>query len=348
MEEEIVSRLESWKEGKRKGPYEVELWPSGASCNLDCVYCEPMDNEKPVSEGRSKEFIEEAVSLGAQKFYISGGEPFLRKDLALDLMESIKNFDRKGTIITNGTFLGKEDLDKIVSMGWDEVIFSMDAPDALTNNSFRGEGVFSKAVRSIKVLEDIREDVPPVITVNMVLTSKNYGKIKEMTEFVGHLGCETLLLQSLMPVTEECEDIKMDDKEQKEFLSLLKEASEIAEKHNLNTNFSNFTQEDYIEDTDKVPELLRLSIEEGAGSFEKIPCFQPWYKVSVDGDGRTAPCGSLQDQNNSNIKNSSLREIWYGEFDSLREKIMESGMPDACENCCVQQIFENENIRKQL
>lgn len=350
MQKEIVRRLRDWKQSKPRGPYEIEIWPSGARCNLNCVYCEPEgDPNKEISETRLEKFVGEAIELGAQKFYISGGEPFLRKGLVINLMKKIKKNDCVGIIITNGTLLDKYSLDKMVEMGWDEVVFSLDAPIAELNDFFRGEGVFKKVIENLKYLDKIRDDVPPTITVNTVLTKENYNLLREMVEMLGaDLNCETLLLQPLMPVTQECESFKMDNVDQVRFMEILEEAITITEKYDINTNLRDFNSEEYIDSTDNVPSLLKKSIEEGAENFSRIPCFQPWYKISIDGEGRIAPCGSLQKTTKLSIKSDELESIWYDDFQNIRNEIKSVGMPDACENCCIQQIFENEDIREKL
>ena len=55
-----------------------------ASCNLRCLHCRAaagFDNQTELSLEKFKEILEDAKELGVKTITLSGGEPFLKKDI---------------------------------------------------------------------------------------------------------------------------------------------------------------------------------------------------------------------------------------------------------------------------
>jgi cyclic pyranopterin phosphate synthase len=84
-------------------------------CNIRCFYCMPEDNvnyvarEEILSFEEIERFVRVAISLGVTKVRITGGEPLVRKDLAvlirkLVALPGIKDL----ALTTNGVLLGRQ------------------------------------------------------------------------------------------------------------------------------------------------------------------------------------------------------------------------------------------------
>ena len=79
-------------------------------CNLRCFYCMPergiqfTDREELLSYEEMRRIVQFLVSMGIEKLRITGGEPFVRKDMMdfLSAVSKLKNL-RKINITTNGT-----------------------------------------------------------------------------------------------------------------------------------------------------------------------------------------------------------------------------------------------------
>ncbi|AQR95441.1 GTP 3',8-cyclase MoaA [Clostridium saccharoperbutylacetonicum] len=129
-------------------------------CNLRCIYCMP---EKGIKCLESKEILsyeeiihlcENFAKIGISKVKITGGEPLVRKDLAL-LIKGIKNI--KGinniTLTTNGILL-EEQIDALADAGIDAINVSIDSLDKNTYKNITRVGNVDKVIRGInKVLE---------------------------------------------------------------------------------------------------------------------------------------------------------------------------------------------------
>jgi len=105
---------EKLKEARRLVSFDLEIT---ARCNNNCRHCYinlPVDDKKAkaceLSLEDIKAIVDEAVSLGALWCLITGGEPFLRKDL-FDIYLYIKKKGLLVSLFTNGTLITKKDVE---------------------------------------------------------------------------------------------------------------------------------------------------------------------------------------------------------------------------------------------
>ncbi len=105
-------------------------------CNLRCVYCMPeegvpwMPRRSVVGFEAIRDTVAAAVSLGFDKFRLTGGEPLVRKGLPA-LVSMLRAVPGLGTLAmtTNGTLLAPFAAD-LKSRGLDSVNVSLDTLDA--------------------------------------------------------------------------------------------------------------------------------------------------------------------------------------------------------------------------
>ncbi|MDX1618029.1 MAG: radical SAM protein, partial [Balneolaceae bacterium] len=102
-------------------------------CNLRCKYCMPekgidfADSDRLFTIGELSRLSHILVDLGIEKIRITGGEPFVRKDL----MTLLRNLTRIGglktiSVTTNGTLIG-DHIDELKRLGIKNVNVSLDA-----------------------------------------------------------------------------------------------------------------------------------------------------------------------------------------------------------------------------
>lgn len=128
-------------------------------CNLRCRYCMPNGIEWiPMDEILTYEEIETvcrvAVSVGINKFKITGGEPLVRKGCP-ELIGNIKRIPgvEQVTITTNGILL-KEQLDRLILAGVDAVNVSLDTLDQEKFKQITGFDMLDQVEASIKSAVD--------------------------------------------------------------------------------------------------------------------------------------------------------------------------------------------------
>jgi len=101
-------------------------------CNVRCVYCMPKEGIASASHDEILTYdeilrvCEAAVQLGVRKIKITGGEPFVRKDMPM-LVKELKAIPKleEVTLTTNGILLG-DHLKMLVAYGIDGINISLD------------------------------------------------------------------------------------------------------------------------------------------------------------------------------------------------------------------------------
>lgn len=168
-----------------------ELWiHTNNSCNLKCAHClvssGPWEDRGLPGE-EIKRLIDEARELGVFRFFFTGGEVFIRKDI-YELIDYVTN--QPGTeliVLTNGMFLDKEvNLNRLIdaARGRLKLQISLDGSTADLNDPIRGKGSFEKTIKGIKAAA--QAGLNPTVTT--VLTAVNAGDAPNVTRLLASLG----------------------------------------------------------------------------------------------------------------------------------------------------------------
>ena len=84
-------------------------------------------------------------------------------------------------------------------------------------------------------------------------------------------------------------------------------------------------------------------------NFDQLPCYQPWHKIVIRPNGKTYPCCNFYEQKSDNIRDKSLKDIWYrGRFDIIRNDIRLGNLGPDCKNCTVWIINQNRGLKIDL
>ncbi|MDI6826337.1 MAG: radical SAM protein [Candidatus Aenigmarchaeota archaeon] len=355
MEKEIAKKIFLWSKGEKVGPFKLQLNPTNR-CNLKCKFCWLRDfdsgnlNLDEISEKKYREIIEEAYDLDVKEIEITGGgEPTMRRDI-LTIMESIKNHEMRGRLITNGTLLNEKIIKNLITIGWDEIVISLDAPNKEINDYLRGRGSFERATKAIKTLQIMKntsDSEKPKLSIHMVLCNKNIHLLPETFEFIYSFGCKNLLVEPIVLLAEKTgagKELLLEKKHEKLLLRYLKEATEVAYKHNCETNVDKLEMK-FIENVNKMQEVVKK--EGGKENFLLTPCYQPWYSMIIRPWGEVGPCCMFD--GGESIIEKSLEEIWFGDFfENMRKLLAKNKLPDFCSKCNLSQIIENRKIRTEL
>jgi radical SAM protein with 4Fe4S-binding SPASM domain len=189
--DEFAFRQLIFSEGKTreyKGRREVkpvlkEVWLHlNQKCNLRCRYClvdAGREVGEPLRREEIKSVLEEASSLGAKRFYLTGGEPYLLKDYK-EIFELIMSFGEL-VILTNATLIDENSYIPSPEKALFQV--SLDGTERV-NDLLRGKGSFKRALRGIKVLQEGGHQ--PVVA--SVVTKVNLYDLPNLTLLLGDLG----------------------------------------------------------------------------------------------------------------------------------------------------------------
>ncbi len=134
-----------------------ELWfHTGTSCNLRCPFC--FEGSKPGDDRLQfltlndvKNFIDEAVRLGVEKFSFTGGEPFVNPHF-IEILDYALNF-KSCLVLTNATEPLMNQFAKVVPFRDKphalNFRISLDHPDPQLHDESRGKGNFKKALDTL-------------------------------------------------------------------------------------------------------------------------------------------------------------------------------------------------------
>jgi radical SAM protein with 4Fe4S-binding SPASM domain len=183
-------------------PVGIYLEPTNR-CNLHCRTCvqyrgmaEPardltLDEARQISDQFPR--LERAALHGI-------GEPLLNSDL----FGMIKHLKDRGAYVlfnTNAVLLDRQEAERLVESGLDELRVSMDAASASTYARIRSAGCFELVVRNIEGLIRCRAEHgrdEPKISIWMVATRENIQELPDMIRLAAGIGIEEVYLQRLV------------------------------------------------------------------------------------------------------------------------------------------------------
>ncbi|MBI4264664.1 MAG: methyltransferase domain-containing protein [Acidobacteria bacterium] len=167
-----------------------ELWIQvNDFCNLACEHClvsSSPEGGQGLGHDVVRDAIDQAVTLGVERVFLTGGEPLARPD-AIDLIDHIvSRRERELVIMTNGTLLRGDRLRALAALPADRlrVQISLDGASAEVNDPIRGRGSFSRIVDGVRaaVGAGLRT------TVTMVLLRGNLQDAPAVVALAADLG----------------------------------------------------------------------------------------------------------------------------------------------------------------
>ncbi len=179
-------------------------WHITDQCNLHCTHCyrDVKTKELPLLQLKK---IADTVLEGIHildvipLIALSGGEPFLRKDL----FQLIEYLHQKGVnhvlIETNGTVINPQTAALLTqhSPPVTTIQVSLDGSTPSINDSIRGKGAFKKAVSGLKCILD---NTDLHTTISYTFHTQNVHDIPSIINLGEQLGVDTLYLTRLVPI----------------------------------------------------------------------------------------------------------------------------------------------------
>lgn len=170
-----------------------ELWlHTNNSCNLACTHCLVRSGpaETPGLAGRDwMRVIREALADGVERFYLTGGEPFLREDLPELARLVTEEGGRELIILTNATLFRGPRVSALDRLDRERVRLqvSVDGARAGTNDPIRGTGTFERALEGVRILADRGFEV----SLTTVVTRENLPELPELTRLAAESGAKS-------------------------------------------------------------------------------------------------------------------------------------------------------------
>ncbi|HMA34134.1 MAG TPA: PqqD family peptide modification chaperone [Chloroflexia bacterium] len=172
-------------------------------CNLRCTHCYVSSGdlvpENEMTTADLYRLIDEARDLGVSRFYFTGGEPFMRRDI-FALIDYVCA-ESELVLLTNATFFNKRILAQLTAaaqrangaaaggLGQPRRLHlqvSLDGPDAALHEQVRGPRTFARTIQGIRDLVAI--GLPPAVST--AITHHNMDRMADTTRLLGSLGVQ--------------------------------------------------------------------------------------------------------------------------------------------------------------
>lgn len=280
------------------------VWEITYKCNQKCIHCyENCFQNKYIEELDTetvKRILDELHDSGCFMLYITGGEPFLRKDI-FEILRYAKKINFSIVILTNASYIGENEINFLKGIGVAQVritLFSMKSEihDRIANH----KGCFERTYSNI--LKLVAKGIP--VRINVPITKYNYNGYKDVISFAQKYGCEYKISPSLTPKDDGDRSplaLKISENEYKEILK------------NSLTNMS-------VEYTD--------SSEKRENYFCKVV----FSELALSPSGQVFPCNSFKyELGNATI--TSIMDIWQNSNILLKLRSVRIKDCEECSNC---------------
>lgn len=317
----IKNNMTRWEEKEHFSPIVAEIHLTN-KCNLNCKTCwrhdQKVDYSNELSSQKWFDLIEQIISLDVKECYLGGGgEPMIRNEVTSKIMHLIKESGIKGVTTTNCTLFSKEEIKKLISIGWDHLQVSIDGPDEKTQDFLRGKGVYKKNVQILKMFDKLKKKLnkeEPHISFHTVVSNTNYDKLQKIVRFAISLNIREINLQPLVIQSKYCEKFVLNQEQKKELQTELEKAAQLARNEGVITNFEKFLKKE----------------ENTQNSNNRVKCFEPWNRITIQSDGLVKTCCNPYPANESIYKNT-LKDIWRNKsFEKTRENFYKGQLMKEC------------------
>ena len=301
-------------------------------CNEGCEYCynyfrycdsnvnnnaiRILDKPKINLESQKKDdFIRYINKINqAEVFYVTltGGEPFLRKDIIYDVIKKFNDFNIDVSINSNLSAVSQRDLVKLNDYKILNILTSLSSFNRLKHNKITNSNSYDKILRNIEFLID--NDV--MVGVSMVVDKNNLEDVFKTGKFLSEFGVHSFYATPMSPTKENKEIHEKIILDKKEVIDVLYELVDLEEKYKIHTGT-----------LEPLPHCL-IFHHSGLEKFLQRSCSAGTTTATVGVDGGVRPC-SHNDSVYGYLDEENLRDIWKKMSSWKNRKYI----PTECQGC---------------
>ena len=289
-------------------------------CNARCEHCgSSCGYEKPKNE-ISKEKLMETLKEISEHYdaseillNVTGGEPFLRKDL-FEIMDYAVSLGFRWGITSNGILIDEELVKKIVKSKMSTISISIDGLKE-THEAFRKvPGAWDKIIKGIKLM--LNEPSIECVQITTVANKKNINELEELYNIVLDLGVKYWRVVNCDPIgrAKDNDEILLDPKGYRKLFKF------IYEKRKENKIVVDYGCSHY----------LGLNMEKEIRD-QHFFCMTGLYVGSILSNGDIFVCPNVERREEliqGNINTDSFVEVWENKFKEFRHERRTS-----CDDC---------------
>ncbi len=327
-------------------------------CNLKCKICpQELYKDKQKAAGQStslprqaeeisltdiRAVVNDAAQMGVKIITLTGGEPFLRKDI-LDIISHIKTKGIGCNILTNGMLINPKIAAELVSAEVDTITFSMDGPEEIHDQVRGVKGSYAKVCHSIEAIQkqkQIQGKNKPYLGLNCTISSLNQHKFSQLVDTakrynLGAVNYAFLFFtqQAAIDKTQQLIPLKQAKPEDQVLPDYLKQIDPVVLQSEIDKCYAKAADVSVnFNPPLKQSELNRYFFDDDYSYCNK--CFLPWYSSRINPYGDVYPCSI--DFKVGNIHQHSFSQLWNSEnYIRFRTILKEKGLFPKCLKCCV-------------
>ncbi len=330
-------------------------------CNLRCWFCwwwgtegiafklvkdrDPLVTQELTTQ-EILNIVDQVTENNKPSFYLSGGEPFLRKD-TVDIIEYM---DKKGGSITlnnNGTLLTEEKLQRLAKVKKLAINFSIDGPREV-HDKIRGQGNFERTTNNIRRLIELRGDSAfPSIKTNTTFSPWIVGRVDELIRYlqedVGvdanrlnhlwftdqkHAEQHKAMLRSVFGTNETGVDAHVMGAHDPEYIQKLAEEIGKIEK-------TRYKKPVFVHPRMSRDEITKYYTD--LRFTKRKMCTIAWDQIQIKANGDVMFCPDewMMDFKLGNVRQNTVEELWTGaKARQFREALYKYKLFPACARCC--------------
>lgn len=169
-------------------------------CNFHCRHCynysgDHGDERQELSEEEFFDLSDSVIKIAPMSTCICGGEPLLKKNLALELGKKLKNAGLPNVnIVSNGYIIDKKLAREIKNVGFDFIQISLDGFKESHEWLRCREGAYNRALNAISYLVENGCNVGVAFTP----IKRNISEFEELAKMLDNMGVLTLRTQPIM------------------------------------------------------------------------------------------------------------------------------------------------------
>ncbi len=335
------------------------LWlESTARCNLRCAKCghsfDPPGEPRSLPRNLADAVVDEAEPYfaAAVKVRTSGyGEMFLYNRLRA-LVERLKKHECWVEGTTNGVLIDRSEVDWVVELGFDQLVFSIDGVEPETMQRLRGADLerIWDTLGYIKRKKAESGTGKPQIVVGFVAQSDNLHElpalVRKLAEFdICFLAVNALHHKKYIPGTDDpyaklCRDFSLSNLPRKQVEALIEEGRILADEANIGYGVYIDLDRVYREaDEESTQDLVTIFGQTASTPASPQPlkpfyCVYPWTSLFVTARGSTSVCCSMQGDIGTVLESGDIDRVWNGEtLRAIRTAISRGEVHSKCAYC---------------
>ena len=324
-----------------------------STCNCSCDFCDVGTKNKSMfynqmvpDEKSILSFDELNLLLKQFKFIkpfisICGVEPLLHPDI-VNVLESLKKKGFPTSVITNGLLLPKY-AEEIARIGIRTIKVSIDGPEEM-HDSFRGRGVYKKALAGLKILNEAKEKYHTKIktVINFTITNTNYSYIESFASDVLEKGIVQEVKFNYLYFTSP-RAAELHNKEfshlgestptnyQKQFVTKVDTDSIVEQLNTLKKRFKRkIIFNEWLTHKGKLNTYYNFPEEK----IDNISCKEPWTGTTILSNSDVVISNRCFEFKTGNIKEQLFKDIWNNErYKKFRAELNKAGQFPVCKRC---------------